>query len=171
MILGIDPGIALLGYGLVRLDGDAPVHLDHGCIETPARLPQPARLRLLYEGVAALKQAFSVTDVAMEALFYSRNVSTVVTVGQARGVALLAAVDETTVFGEYTPTEVKQVVAGFGRARKPQVQAMVGLLLGLRTPPSPDDAADALAVALCHARRVTLDAVLTSSALGRVGTP
>jgi crossover junction endodeoxyribonuclease RuvC len=164
IILGLDPGIALLGYGLIRTDGDAMQHVEHGCITTSPGQPLPARLRALNDGLLEIKRRFHVTDVAVETLFYSRNVSTAVAVGQARGVALLATVDSETNYGEYAPSEIKQIVGGFGAARKREMQEMVALLLGLDQPPSPDDAADALAVAICHARRSHLSSLLAASA-------
>ena len=151
IILGLDPGLARLGWGIVRVEGDALIHLAHGCVVTPPAQPIPARLRTLFERVRALSIDFAVSDVAVEALFYSRNLTTAVAVGQARGVALAAAVDEGTAYAEYSPSEVKQVVAGFGAAKKRAMQQMVRLLLGLLEDPTPDDAADALAVAICHA--------------------
>lgn len=164
IILGLDPGIALLGYGLIRTDGEAMQHVEHGCIATSPGRPLPERLHVLHDGLVGLKRRFAVTDVAVETLFYSRNVSTAVAVGQARGVALLATVDDETIFGEYTPSEIKQIVGGFGAARKREMQEMVALLLDLDRPPSPDDAADALAVAICHARRSHLSSLLAASA-------
>ncbi len=162
VILGIDPGIGLLGYGVLEHAGQI-VHLDHGAIATASSDATPARLRIIYRALTDIKRRFGVTDVAMEMLYYSRNVTTAVAVGQARGVALLATVDDDTVFGEYTPTEIKQAVAGYGGAKKRQMQDMVQLLLGLASRPAPDDAADALAVAICHARRVELAEVIAAS--------
>ena len=163
IILGLDPGIAVLGYGVIRFDGEVMQHIEHGCITTSSGQPLPRRLHVLYEGLIGVKRRFDVTDVAVETLFYSRNVSTAVAVGQARGAALLATVDDATVFGEYTPAEIKQIVGGFGAARKREMQEMVRLLLGLDRLPSPDDAADALAVAICHARRSHLASLLAAS--------
>jgi crossover junction endodeoxyribonuclease RuvC len=163
IILGLDPGIALLGYGVIRTDGESITHIDHGCIATTAGRPVPVRLRTLYDELVEVKRRFHATDVAVETLFYSRNVSTAVAVGQARGVALLATVDDGTVFGEYTPAEIKQIVGGFGGARKREMQEMVRLLLGLDRLPAPDDAADALAVAICHARRSHFASMLAVS--------
>ena len=168
VILGIDPGIALLGFGLIRAEGDTMQHIEHGCIATSPAQSLPERLSLLYEELRAVKQRSGATDVAVESLFFSRNVTTAVAVGQARGVALLATVDRATSFGEYTPSEIKQSVGGFGGARKREMQEMVALLLGLDQPPSPDDAADALAVAICHARRAELAALLLASDAARV---
>jgi crossover junction endodeoxyribonuclease RuvC len=156
VILGLDPGIALLGYGVVGCERGQLTYLAHGCVETKAGLPLPLRLRQLFDGVIDLKQRYPVTDVAMESLFHSRNVSTAIIVGEARGVAMLAAVDGSIVLGEYTPTQVKQVVTGYGGARKRQIQEMVTLRLGLSSIPKPDDAADALAIAICHAQQLDL---------------
>jgi crossover junction endodeoxyribonuclease RuvC len=165
-ILGLDPGLARLGYGVLRLDDDVLSHVAHGCIVTHPTQPTPARLRTLFARVGALTTEFAVTDVAVEALFFSRNVTTAIAVGQARGVALAAAVAEGTAFAEYTPAEVKEVVAGFGAAKKRAMQQMVRLLLHLSEDPTPDDAADALAVAICHARRSHLDQVVAKSLVG-----
>jgi crossover junction endodeoxyribonuclease RuvC len=163
IILGLDPGIALLGYGVIAVEGDGMRHLDHGCITTSPEQTVPARLCALFDGLSDVRARFGVTDVAVETLFYSRNVTTAVVVGQARGVALLATVDATTTFGEYSPAEIKQIVGGFGAASKRQMQEMVRLLLDLDRLPSPDDAADALAVAICHARRSQFSSLLAAS--------
>ncbi len=165
-ILGIDPGIALLGYGVVRAKGDSLTHLAHGCVQTPAGMALPSRLRMIYAELQDLVDRFPITDVAMESLFHSRNVTTAVAVGQARGVAMLATVRADIEYAEYTPSAVKQVVAGYGKASKRQVQEMICLLLGLDRLPSPDDAADALAVAVCHARGAGMRA-LVDQALAR----
>jgi crossover junction endodeoxyribonuclease RuvC len=156
VILGLDPGIARLGYGVLLADGNRVEHVEHGCLETRSTMSTPMRLRILYDGIRSLQLRHAATDVAMELLFHTKNVSTAIIVGQARGVAMLAAMDETTSLGEYTPTQVKQVVAGFGGAGKRQMQETVALLLGLSAPPTPDDAADALAIALCHAQQLQL---------------
>ncbi len=161
-ILGIDPGIGLLGYGVIEQNGQL-VHVEHGAIAPPATDSTPMRLHTIYRALTELKRCYSVTDVAMEKLYFARNVTTAVAVGQARGVALLATVDADTEFGEYMPTEIKQAVAGHGGAKKRQIQDMVQLILGLPTLPVPDDAADALAVAICHANRATLAAVIAAS--------
>jgi crossover junction endodeoxyribonuclease RuvC len=162
-ILGIDPGIGLLGYGVVEQDGQL-THIEHGAIATPGSDSTPTRLHAIFRALTELKHRYAVTDVAVEKLYYARNVTTAVAVGQARGVALLATVDAETVFAEYMPTEIKQAVGGHGGAKKRQMQEMVQLILGLPAPPVPDDAADALAVAICHAHRATLAAVIAASA-------
>ena len=148
-VLGIDPGTARMGYGVVR--GDVEYEsLDFGCLTTTADQPPEQRLLTLYQGLLALVERHQPQVVAVERLFFSRNVKTALAVGQARGVALLAAASNAVPVAEYTPLEVKQAVTGFGRADKDQVQRMVQALLQLPAPPRPDDAADALAVALCH---------------------
>jgi len=166
VILGLDPGIARLGFGLLQVQGDQIRHLEHGCLETRSTALVPDRLRTLYDGVRELRSRYVVTDVAMELLFHTRNVSTAIVVGQARGVAMLAAVDAGIALGEYTPTQVKQVVAGFGGAGKRQMQETIALLLHLPAPPASDDAADALAIALCHAQQLQLRQLLAAAGVG-----
>jgi crossover junction endodeoxyribonuclease RuvC len=146
---GIDPGTALLGYGVIR-DGDPASLIDHGVLETTSDQPMPSRLETLYDGVCRLIRTYQPSTVVIEQLFFARNVTTALAVGQARGVAMLAAAQSRLPVVEYKPAEVKQAVAGYGRADKPQMQEMVRVLLGLDEVPWPDDAADALAVALCH---------------------
>lgn len=149
--LGIDPGTARLGYGVVANDTD-PRALAYGVIETPSSLAMPLRLAHLFDEVAGLIAEFAPATVAVEQLFFARNVSTAMTVGQARGVVLLAAARASLDVVEYTPAEVKQATTGYGNAGKAQMQEMVRLILNLERTPCPDDAADALAVALCHAQ-------------------
>lgn len=151
VILGIDPGSALLGYGLVSWDGAVARLVAYGTVSLPPGGRAPERLRAIFERLTALIAAQRVDEMAVEELFFTRNVSTALRVGEARGVAVLAAALAGLPVFEYTPNEVKQAVAGWGRAGKRQVQEMVRLQLGLAEIPRPDDAADALAVALCHA--------------------
>lgn len=151
IILGIDPGTARLGYGLVVDEGE-PRALAFGVVETPAGQAMPQRLAYLFDAVSDLIAEHQPETLAVEQLFFARNVTTAMTVGQARGVVLLAAARAGLGVAEYTPAEVKQAVVGYGKADKPQVQEMVRLVLGLDHVPQPDDAADALAVALCHAQ-------------------
>jgi crossover junction endodeoxyribonuclease RuvC len=149
----VDPGIAATGYGLVEAGaGDEPRLLDHGVIRTPAGRPLAERLALLYDALGALIDAASPHAVAVEELFFSTNVATAMTVSQARGVVLLAAAKAGLPVGEYKPNVVKQSLTGYGRADKRQVQEMLRLTLGLVERPRPDDAADGIAVALCHLR-------------------
>ncbi len=151
LVLGIDPGTATTGYGLVRALADGRLEAPaYGVIETPAGLPAHQRLFLLYRRLSDLLLLHRPDSCAVEKLFFQRNVSTAIAVGQARGVALLAVAEAGLDVGEYTPNEVKQAVVGYGSAAKPQVQEMVRVLLNLNAIPKPDDAADALAVAICH---------------------
>ncbi|MEJ7901964.1 MAG: crossover junction endodeoxyribonuclease RuvC [Thermomicrobiales bacterium] len=149
--LGVDPGTARLGFGVV-IDGDGggPQALDFGVVETPSVMPMPERLVVLYDAVNDLIARHRPDTLAVEQLFFARNVTNAMTVGQARGVVLLAAARAGMRVAEYTPSEVKQAVAGYGKADKEQMQEMVRLTLGLVVAPHPDDAADALAVAICH---------------------
>lgn len=151
--LGIDPGTARLGYGLIR-GGLEPKLIDAGLIETWPDEPMPTRLVTLYEGVQELLDEFKPDVLAIEQLFFARNVTTAISVGQARGVVILAAAQANVPVSEYTPSEIKQAVTGYGKADKPQMQEMVRMILNLKSVPSPDDAADALAVAICHAQTV-----------------
>ncbi len=151
--LGIDPGTARLGYGLIR-GGMHPTLIDAGVIETWPDEPMAERLVTLYEGVRELIEEFNPGVLAIEQLFFARNVTTAITVGQARGVVILAAAQAKLPVAEYTPSEIKHAIAGYGKADKPQMQEMVRMILKLSTVPQPDDAADALAVAICHAQTV-----------------
>ena len=150
VILGIDPGIAITGYGvLADQRGDART-LDFGVIRTSAEDPLHTRLLTLYEALRDLLARHRPHAVAVEELFFAKNARTALTVGHARGVVLLAVAQSGAQFFQYKPAEVKQAVTGYGNAEKRQIQEMVRLLLGLDDIPRPDDAADALAVALCH---------------------
>jgi len=158
-VLGIDPGIAITGYGLVEeVRGDLRP-LVFGVIRTPANQPLPRRLQLIYRAVSDLAEEWEPEAAAVEELFFSRNVRTAMSVGQARGVALLALADAGLDVAEYTPLVIKQAVTGYGNADKAQMQEMVRLLLELAEVPRPDDAADALAVAICHLHSARLAAL------------
>lgn len=152
VVIGIDPGTAITGYGLVRenLDGSLSV-VDYGAIITSADLPMAQRLLELHRQLTEILLLHRPDCGAVEKLFFHRNVTTALSVGQARGVVLLALAAHGLEIGEYTPLEVKQAVAGYGGADKNQVQQMVRALLALPDIPKPDDVADALAVAICHA--------------------
>lgn len=150
VVLGIDPGTAILGYGLLRDGARGPELIHCGALTTPAQQPQPERLQHLFRGVQELIQRFGPTEMAVERLFFAKNVATASTVGEARGVVILAGSLAGLHISEYTPLQVKQAVGGFGRASKNQMQEMVRLVLGLEVAPYPDDVADAIAVALCH---------------------
>ncbi len=150
-ILGIDPGLALVGYGVIERQGHRLIPVRYGCLRTDAQHSDGARLRHIYEATAALLADVRPDVVALEKLFWGRNVTTALSVGQARGVILLAVEQAGLPVYEYTPMQVKQAVVGYGKAVKGQVQEMVRVLLGLREVPKPDDAADALGVAIAHA--------------------
>ncbi len=158
--LGIDPGTAIMGYGLVAEVCGELRPVDFGVLTTDASLPVERRLQLLHDGLIALIQRHRPTDVAVEKLYFSRNVSTALAVGQARGIALLAAANSGLAVSEYSPQQVKQAVAVYGRARKDQIQEMVRVLLGLAEVPQPDDAADALALAICHLHHAQAEQLL-----------
>ncbi len=158
-VLGIDPGLATLGYGIIAITSRGPEHLDHGCVLTRPPATLPDRLRTLFEQLTILRERYLVTDVAMESLYYAPSL-TALGIGEARGVAVLAVVTGGASFYEYSPTKVKESVTGTGGAKKRQVQEMVRLLLNLSEIPSPDDAADALAIALCHARQLDMEQIV-----------
>jgi len=151
LALGIDPGTAITGYGLVRQaeNGDLQA-LAHGVIQTMPDIPLPERLVVIYRETVRLLEQYQPDTAAVEKLFFQKNVRTAISVGQARGVVLLALAQAKVPIGNYTPMEVKQAVAGYGNADKQQVQHMVRALLNLEEIPRPDDAADALAVAITH---------------------
>ena len=149
--LGIDPGTAITGFGIIKEESDGRLAvLDYGIIRTSADLSQADRLAQLYHRIREIILLHQPEMGAVEKLFFERNVRTALHVGQARGVALLAMAESKLSIGEYTPMEVKLAVAGYGGADKKQVQQMVRTILGLDTIPHPDDAADALAIAICH---------------------
>ncbi|MEW6092592.1 MAG: crossover junction endodeoxyribonuclease RuvC [Chloroflexota bacterium] len=151
LALGIDPGTATTGFGLVRSLGDGGLEMvDYGTIQTPAGEPAHQRLAMLYHRLKEILLLRRPDSVAVEKLFFQRNVSTAIAVGQARGVVMLAIAEAGLEVFEYTPNEVKQAVVGYGSAQKRQVQEMVRTLLALPEVPRPDDAADALAIAITH---------------------
>ena len=172
IVLGVDPGTAATGYGVVARQRDGAVSLvECGVVRTRAATELPARLLEIYEGIGEVLERARPDAVAVEGVFYARNVRTTVVLGHARGVVLLAAAARAIPVVEYAPAEVKNAVAGTGRAAKGQVQYMVQRLLRLKTPPTPADAADAVAVALCHCNAARLprvrDAVDTAELLRR----
>ena len=164
LVLGIDPGTAITGYGLVKGEDDDLTLVAYGAITTSSDWPLPERLQRIYRELTALIEDQQRTAVAVEELFFSKNVRTALSVGQARGVALLAAANAGLSIHEYTPLQVKQAIAGYGRATKDQVQQMVRLLLALDSVPQPDDAADAIAIAICHIHSAKLTAILQEEA-------
>ena len=151
VILGIDPGLATLGYGVIETQGDKRRMIQFGTVTTPAGVAMPYRLRAIAQGVRQLMDVYQPDEVAFEELFFSKNITTGMAVSMARGVALATVVERTDNLYEYTPMQIKQAVTGYGGADKRQVQLMVKMLLGMKDIARPDDAADALAVALTHA--------------------
>ena len=152
VILGVDPGTATMGWGVVRLVGHGRVrYVQHGAIRTPPAWEMPRRLSRLFDALAEVLDGYEPEAVAIEDLFFNRNVTTAISVGQARGVALLAAHRAALPIFEYTPLQVKQAITSYGRADKHQVQEMVKRLSNLPEIPRPDDAADGLAIAMCCA--------------------
>lgn len=151
LVIGIDPGIAITGYGLIRTDQRNEYQcVDFGVITTKAGLPDAERLSILYSELTEIIHLHRPDTSAVEKLFFQKNVKTAISVGQARGVAMLTLAQANLAVEEYTPNEIKQTVCGYGNAGKRQVQRMVQTLLTLNALPKPDDAADALAVAICH---------------------
>lgn len=149
-ILGIDPGLAATGYGLIETRGNSYRHLIHGVIATPAGDPTGDRLSVIYRDIEKLIREYKPTEAAVESLFFAKNASSAIPVAQARGVVLLALCHLGLMGVEYAPQAIKRALVGQGRAEKHQVQELVRVVLGLSEVPSPDHAADALAVAVCH---------------------
>ncbi len=150
VILGIDPGYAIVGYGVLEYRSNHFTVLEYGAVTTEAHTPFPQRLERIYTDLTALMQKWRPQAMAIEKLFYNTNAKTVIDVAQARGVTVLAAKQNGVEIFEYTPLQVKQSVVGYGRAEKKQVQEMTRLILHLEKVPKPDDTADALAMAICH---------------------
>ncbi|HRX02341.1 MAG: crossover junction endodeoxyribonuclease RuvC [Anaerolineae bacterium] len=159
LILGIDPGTAITGYGLVEQIDELRL-VDAGAILTPAGTPLPERLLTIHKQLSSLISSFKPDAVAVEELFFSKNARTAMSVGHARGVVLLTAAQAGLPIFHYKPSEVKVAVTGYGAAAKPQVQEMVRLLLELEETPKPDDVADAIAVAICHLQSAYLHRLL-----------
>jgi len=162
LTLGIDPGTATTGYGLVKEQGDKLSYVGCGVITTSPKDTSQQRLRKIYQELKGLIAKYHPNTVAVERLFFGENSKTAMAVGQARGIVLLAAAEGGTAVSEYTPLEVKLALTGYGKAEKKQIQQMVRILLRMPQVPKPDDAADALAVAVCH---------LNSYKLSRVAEP
>lgn len=154
-ILGIDPGVAIVGFGVVDTDKGKNRLVKCGVITTPAHTPLSSRLNSIYLDLMELIETFRPEAIAIEELFFNTNITTGISVAQARGVILLACYQSGVPVYEYTPLQVKQAVCGYGRAEKKQVMDMVKRILNLQDVPRPDDAADAVAIALCHARSST----------------
>lgn len=162
-ILGIDPGYALMGYGVIEQQGNNFKVIDYGSISTEAGTPMPERLKFIYSSLMDIIAETEPEVAALEELFYNTNAKSVINVGQARGVAVLACVNSGLSIDEYTPLQIKQALVGYGRAEKKQVQQMVKTLLGMKSVPKPDDTADALAVAICHANSAAGSSRLAAS--------
>ncbi len=150
-ILGIDPGIAIVGFGIIEYDNVNFKVIDYGAITSPAHVAVPKRLKMIYDDLNYVIEKYKPDEIAVEELFYNNNAKTVINVAQARGVIILAGENHNIPVFEYTPLQVKQGVVGYGRAEKKQVQQMVKNILGLHEVPKPDDTADAVAIAICHA--------------------
>jgi crossover junction endodeoxyribonuclease RuvC len=153
-LIGIDPGLASTGYGIVRFHGSRFTHVDHGVVKTCPGTSLAERLLHIYREIRRLIVEFAPDEAAVEELYFARNASSAMQVAHARGVVILALGEAGIPVGFYSPQQVKQAVIGRGRAEKDQVQRLVAVLLGLESIPCPDHAADALAVAICHANRV-----------------
>ena len=150
-IIGIDPGIAIVGFGIIEKQGSKLIPIQYGSINTEAHTPEPLRLKQIYDAMTSLLQKYQPEVMAIEKLFFNRNVTSAFSVGQARGVIVLTSEEAAIPVFEYTPLQVKQAVVGYGKAEKRQIQEMVKLLLHLPKPPKPDDVADALGIAITHA--------------------
>lgn len=150
-IIGIDPGYAIVGYGIVDYNSNHFSVVDYGAVTTKAHTPFDSRLSSIYDGLSQLISTYKPDAMSIEKLFFNTNTTTAIDVAQARGVIVLAASQGGLDIAEYTPLQVKQSVVGYGRAEKKQVQEMTRLMLNLKTVPKPDDTADALALAICHA--------------------
>ena len=149
-ILGIDPGYAILGYGVIEKIGNRFKVCDYGAIMTEKDVPMPKRLEILYDGLREIIEEQRPEVASIEQLYFNNNAKTAINVGQARGVAILACIKGGLEIAEYTPLQIKQALVGYGRADKKQVQFMVKTMLNLPSVPKPDDTADALAAAICH---------------------
>jgi crossover junction endodeoxyribonuclease RuvC len=163
IILGIDPGTITTGYGVIKAEDDEPTLVESGALTASARSPLGERLSYIYQRLLEIIARFHPDVVAIERPFMAKNVRAALAIGQAQAIAILAAVGGKIPTREYTPAEVKQRVTDYGASTKEQVQEMVRLQLGLKEAPHPADAADALAVALCHLRQLHLDKLLAGS--------
>ncbi len=168
-ILGIDPGYAILGYGIIEKTGNRfrPIH--YGAVTTPKEMPMDSRLEHLYDSLREIIDEYRPDAASIEELFFNNNAKTAIYVGQARGVAILACVKARIQIAEYTPTQIKQALVGYGRADKQQVQYMVRTVLNLPEVPRPDDTADALAAAICHGHSVDSRNRIMNGLKGRKG--
>ena len=162
-ILGLDPGTATIGFGVIETDRQKHQLLDYGCIKTQAGLPFPVRLKQIYDDLGSIVKEWKPDAVAIEEIFFSKNVKTAIQVAQARGAILQQLSLGLHQIAEYKPQEVKEAVCGYGKAEKKQVQKMVQLILEMDEIPEPDDAADALALAICHANSIQMQKLVAQS--------
>lgn len=151
IILGIDPGLAISGYGIINYSGNKFEVIDYGAVITESTEEFPKRLKKLYDSYMNIFEVYKPEAVAIEELFYNKNTKTAIAIAEARGIHLLAAENKNIPLYEYTPLQVKQGIVGYGRAEKKQIQEMVKVILKLDAVPKPDDVADGLALAICHA--------------------
>lgn len=158
-ILGIDPGIAIVGYGVVDKEGNSYKTIAYDAVTTRAHTPLPERLEKVYNGVNEIIKTYKPDAMSIEELFFNNNAKTALVVGQARGVIILAAMQNNIPVYEYTPLQVKQALTGYGRAGKTQIQQMMKSMLGLSEIPKPDDVADALAIAVCHGNSMRFNSI------------
>ncbi len=163
-ILGIDPGTATIGFGIIEYQNDQCLLLDYGCIKTEAGQPFSDRLSQIHADLKTITDTWKPQEIAIEEIFFSKNVKTAIQVAQARGAIIqqLAVLDKFNI-GEYKPQQIKEAVCGYGRAEKKQVQKMVQLILKMEEMPTPDDAADALAIAICHAHSLKSKSLLLAA--------
>lgn len=155
-ILGIDPGTGILGFGIIEVDDKNKAQLvDAGVIRTPVKEDDAVRLQTIYDELTDIITQTKPREMAVEKLFFAQNVTTAMTVAQARGVVLLCGMQNELKIAEYTPLQIKQALTGYGRADKKQIQEMVRVILGLQETPKPDDCADALAAAICHSTAIS----------------
>lgn len=162
IVLGVDPGLAITGWGVVKESNKKLITLGYGSIKTEKGLSYPQRLKIIYNELTQVIMQYNPRIVAVEELFFNKNVKTALRVAEARGVAILAAMNAGRIIAEYTPLQVKQALVGYGRASKFQIQKMVQVVLRLEKVPSPDDTADALAVAVCHINSDRIGNILSS---------
>ena len=161
-VMGIDPGTVVMGYGVIEGEGDEIALVDYGALVSPERSPIGERLNYLYTGLLEIIQRHQPDTLVVEQPFVAKNARSALAIGRAQAVAILAAAGEGIPSHEYTPTQIKQRVANYGASSKEQVQEMVKLQLGLAEVPQPNDAADALAVAICHLREIHMNRLLAS---------
>jgi crossover junction endodeoxyribonuclease RuvC len=159
-IIGIDPGLASTGFGIIRVQGTGFLHLAHGVIQTPSSSGLGARLNELYSKLSEILIRYAPDEAGVEALYFARNITSAMPVAHARGIVLLALERHDISTGEYPPQKIKQALVGEGRAEKQQIQHLVRVVLGLAEPPTPDHASDALAVAICHAHAGVTEAAI-----------